>query len=323
MTKNRFQKPTQPSGGLGNLLSRSLQFSGASLPADERAAETQRLSLSALVPNPRQPRRYFDQGSLDQLAESIRVRGILQPLMVRPLSAEQSGGSPADHKYEIVYGERRWRAAQQAGLGDVPVIIRELSAAEAEVISAVENLQREDLNRYDEVTYKLRLVAQLFETTPEDAVQVLKQLRAQPGSQPEQVTQLEELFTQLGREQWRSFVTNGLPALRLPSGLVQAVQSGRLDYSKALLIARAPKAHHAALLRKASNQSLTHAQLREAVAQLQPALQATATPLMSVRKKLSTRRLSRLPAERRQRAEALLNELNSLLGEETEERHSS
>ena len=238
--------------------------------------------------------------------------------MVRPLSADQSGSSLADRQYEIVYGERRWRAAQSAGLSEVPVLIRELSAAEAEVISAVENLQREDLNRYDEVTYKLRLVAQLFETTPEDAAQVLKQLRAQPSSQPEQVAQLEQLFTQLGREQWRSFVTNGLPALRLPSGLVQAVQSGSLDYSKALLIARAPKAHHAALLRKVSAKSLTHAQLREAVAQLQPALQDTATPLMKVKKKLSTRRLTRLPEASRQRAEVLLNELNTLLGEDSE-----
>ena len=86
------------------------------------------------------------------------MQGVLQPLMVRPLDAGH---------HEIVYGERRWRAAQLAGLTEVPVLVRELSVPEAETISAVENLQREDLNRYDEVTYKLRLVAQLFEATSE------------------------------------------------------------------------------------------------------------------------------------------------------------
>ena len=215
MTKNRFQKPGT---NLGNLLSRSLQLSGAgsSEPGQPAPNELQRLPVDLLVPNPRQPRRYFDQDALAQLAGSISERGVLQPLMVRPLGGGQ---------YEIVYGERRWRAAQSAGLSEVPVIVRDLSPAEAEIISAVENLQREDLNRYDEVTYKLRLVAQLFGCTPAEAVSVLKQVRSQPDAHPDQVAQLEELFTQLGREQWRSFVTNGLPALRLPSALSKAVQT--------------------------------------------------------------------------------------------------
>ncbi|GAA4020718.1 ParB/RepB/Spo0J family partition protein [Deinococcus rubellus] len=308
MTKNRFQKPGQlPGGSLGSLLSRSLQLSGAILPAVLGEAGPQLLPLSALIANPRQPRRFFDQASLQQLAQSLKVQGVLQPLMVRPLDAGH---------YEIVYGERRWRAAQLAGLDEVPVLIRELSAAEAEVISAVENLQREDLNRYDEVTYKLRLVAQLFGIAPDEAIQVLKRLRAQPDSQPEQVAQLEHLFTQLGREQWRSFVTNGLPALRLPPLIAQAVQDGTLDYSKAVLLARAPQRHHKTLLRRVLTRSLTHAELREEIARLEPALSEQAAPLSTVKRQLSARRLSQLPAERRQRAEKLISELAALLSDE-------
>ena len=260
MTKNRFQKPNQkPGGSLGSLLSRSLQLSGAALPAETGESGQQMMPLSALTPNPRQPRRFFDPASLQQLAGSLKVQGVLQPLMVRPLSAGQ---------YEIVYGERRWRAAQLAGLTEVPVLVRELSVVEAETISAVENLQREDLNRYDEVTYKLRLVAQLFETTPDEAVQSLKQLRAQPDSQPERTAQLEHLFAQLGREQWRSFVTNGLPVLRLPALIASAVQNGSLDYSKAVLLARAPQQHHRTLLKRVLDRKLTQAEHREAHATL-------------------------------------------------------
>ncbi|WP_161880835.1 ParB/RepB/Spo0J family partition protein [Deinococcus alpinitundrae] len=307
MTKNRFQKPTQkPGSSLGSLLSRSLQLSGAALPAEPGESGQQMMPLSTLMPNSRQPRRFFDPVSLQQLAESLKVQGVLQPLMVRPLDAGH---------YEIVYGERRWRAAQLAGLTEVPVLVRELSVAEAETISAVENLQREDLNRYDEVTYKLRLVAQLFEITPIEAVQLLKQLRAQPDSQPERITQIEHLFAQLGREQWRSFVTNGLPALRLPELIASAVQNGSLDYSKAVLLARAPQQHHKTLLRRVLDKNLTHAELREVLAKLEPVPGPGAAPLATIKRQLSARRLNALPADRRQRAEALLSELAELLND--------
>jgi len=307
VTKNRFQKPNQkPGGSLGSLLSRSLQLSGAALPGEPGESGQQMMPLSALMPNPRQPRRFFDPVSLQQLAESLKVQGVLQPLMVRPVGVEH---------HEIVYGERRWRAAQLAGLTEVPVLVRELSVAEAETISAVENLQREDLNRYDEVTYKLRLVAQVFETTPDEAVQLLKQLRAQPDSQPERIAQIENLFAQLGREQWRSFVTNGLPVLRLPALIASAVQNGSLDYSKAVLLARASQQHHKTLLKRVLDKQLTHAELKEALAKLEPVSVTPAAPLDKVKRQLSARRLNQLPADRRQRAEALLSELAELLSQ--------
>lgn len=305
MTKNAFKKPKAPS--MGTLLSRSLEFSGAPLPQDVEVGEVQHLPINALQPNPRQPRRFFNEERLRALAESIREEGVLQPLMVRPLEGGQ---------FEIVYGERRWRAARLAGLPSVPARVRTLTDAQVELLAAIENLQREDLNRYDEVSYKLRLVAALFQTTPEEAIQRLRELRNQPESDPEQVNQLEHLFTQLGREKWPSFVTNGLPALRLPEALVEAVQTGKLEYTKALLIARAPQEHHAALLERVLEEELSHAALTDVVAQLKPTPRSDAdAQLLSLRRKISPRRLGKLPREQRVEAENLIRRLHELLGE--------
>lgn len=305
MTKNAFKKPKAPS--MGTLLSRSLEFSGVPLPQTGEVGEVQELPTEALRPNSRQPRRFFNQESLKALAESIREEGILQPLMARPLE----GGH-----FEIVYGERRWRAARLAGLPSVPARVRILTDTQVELLAAVENLQREDLNRYDEVNYKLRLVAALFETTPEEAIRRLKELRSQPESDPERVAQLEHLFTQLGREKWPSFVTNGLPALRLPEALVEGVQSGKLEYTKALLIARAPDEHHAALLQRTLEEDLSHAALTDIVAQLKPADRSEAdAQLLSLRRKISRRRLGKLPGELRAEAEQLIRRLHELLGD--------
>jgi ParB family chromosome partitioning protein len=302
MTKNRFQ--SKGSGaGLGNLLNRSLQLSGAPTEQPGAAEVPHSLPISSLQPNPRQPRRFFDPAPLQQLAQSIRQQGVLQPLMVRPLDNGQ---------YEIVYGERRWRAAQQAGLTSVPVLIRTLSPEEVDVISAVENLQREDLNRFDEVTSKLNLVAHHFGVNTDAAVLLLKQLRSDPGSAPEQVDALEQLFAQLGREQWTSFVTNGLPALHLPATLIQAVQSGRLDYSKAVLISRAPQRHHAELLKRVLKEDLTHVDLRLAIAQLKPELH-TEPVLEQLKKNISVRRLAKLGEPQRVQALELMQRLNELL----------
>ena len=101
------------------------------------------LPLSHLHANPSQPRQTFDAESLAELAASIREQGIIQPLLVRPL-ADRPG------HYQIVAGERRWRAARQAGLGQVPVHVREMSDAEVMAAALIENLQRENLNPMEE-----------------------------------------------------------------------------------------------------------------------------------------------------------------------------
>ena len=108
--------------------------------ADEKDSTTT-LRVSELEPNRDQPRKEFDPAALAELADSIAAVGVIQPLIVRPIA----GGG-----YQIVAGERRWRAAQSAGLTEVPVIIRELSDKEVDEIALIENLQREDLNPVEE-----------------------------------------------------------------------------------------------------------------------------------------------------------------------------
>ncbi|GAB4525101.1 MAG: ParB/RepB/Spo0J family partition protein [Amphiplicatus sp.] len=115
-------------------------------PAAARGKTT--LPVAFLKPNPDQPRRHFNEDALDELAESIRARGLLQPILVRPRGPEA---------YEIVAGERRWRAAQKAKVHDVPVIIRELTDEEAAEIALIENVQRVDLNPVEEARAYRRL----------------------------------------------------------------------------------------------------------------------------------------------------------------------
>lgn len=108
---------------------------------DTKATRSQKLRLTEISPNKAQPRRDFDDSALETLADSIKQHGVLQPILVRPLPM---GG------YQIVAGERRWRASRLAGLDEIPVFIRELTDSEAARIAMVENLQREDLNPIEE-----------------------------------------------------------------------------------------------------------------------------------------------------------------------------
>ena len=112
-----------------------------------QAKPSTELRLSQIVPNREQPRKKFDDDALRELSESIKEHGVIQPLLVRPLN---------DGTYQIVAGERRWRASRLAGLERVPVVIKELSDPEVQEIALIENLQREDLNPIEEALgYKL------------------------------------------------------------------------------------------------------------------------------------------------------------------------
>ncbi|HEX7237977.1 MAG TPA: ParB/RepB/Spo0J family partition protein [Gammaproteobacteria bacterium] len=119
------------------------------------------VGVDELRPGRYQPRLQLREESLAELAESIREQGVLQPLIVRALGA----GGEAARTYEIVAGERRWRAARLAGLAAVPVLVRELTDQEALAVALIENLQREDLNPIDQAQSMSRLVASSLPTT--------------------------------------------------------------------------------------------------------------------------------------------------------------
>jgi ParB family transcriptional regulator, chromosome partitioning protein len=117
--------------------------SPAAEPAGDHARGQRRLPVAFLRPNPRNPRKSFGAADLDELTASVREKGVVQPILVRPVEG-------AVDSYEIVAGERRWRAAQKAGLHDVPVVVHELSDKEALELAIVENVQRQDLNALEE-----------------------------------------------------------------------------------------------------------------------------------------------------------------------------
>ncbi len=134
------------------------------------AAAEQRLPIESVYPNPDQPRRDFPRAALEELAASIREKGVIQPLIVRPRAA-------APKTYEIVAGERRWRAAQLAMLHDVPVIVRDLTDTEVLEVAIIENVQRADLNAIEEAMGYRQLIDR-FGHTQEKVAEALSKSRS-------------------------------------------------------------------------------------------------------------------------------------------------
>lgn len=144
--------------GLGSLFEQN---------AADAASGVQTLRISEIEQNRAQPRKHFDDETLTELAESIQTHGLLQPIVVRPI---------ANGRYQIVAGERRWRAAKRIGLSEIPVIIRELSDTEAYQITLIENLQRENLNPIEEALGYQALM-QHFNMTQEEVAKTVGRSR--------------------------------------------------------------------------------------------------------------------------------------------------
>ena len=195
--------------GLGRGLS-ALLGESASAPAAAPGRAQRYFPTGQLEPSPLQPRRNFDGEELDSLAESIRSNGILQPILVRPHPSRPG-------IYEIVAGERRWRAAQIAKLHEVPVLERQLSDREVLEFAIVENVQRNDLSALEEAQGYRRLIDDFG--------------RSQ-----------EELAQQVGKS--RVHITNTLRLLKLPAAVQDLLQQGKLTagHGRALLAATDPEA---------------------------------------------------------------------------------
>src|SRR5947207_3075353 len=150
--------------GLGALIGTPAVAPRADAESGERVHQ---LNLASVVPSALQPRKDFAREALQELIDSIRQHGIIQPLIVRLAAASPSGGGQAGTRFELIAGERRWRAAQEAGLIQVPVIIRSASDMEVLELSLIENLQRADLNPIEEAQGYARL-ANEFSLRQED-----------------------------------------------------------------------------------------------------------------------------------------------------------
>jgi ParB family transcriptional regulator, chromosome partitioning protein len=232
-----------------------------------RSMAAQSISIDRIRLPLKQPRRYFNSEKQAQLVASVKEYGILEPLLVRPLQ---------DGEFELVAGERRLRAAKEAGLIEVPVVAQELSDQQALQISLIENLQREDLNPIEETEAILTLLTLELNTTSNDVVSVLNQAHnARKRGQSlthnvmGQLEQIDRVFATIGRFTADSFRANRLPLLNLPVDLLEALRQGSLTYTKAQLIARVkPEDVRQLLLKEAVTQNLTLSALRTRVKQL-------------------------------------------------------
>jgi ParB family chromosome partitioning protein len=174
----------------------------------ERGRSQRRVSIELLKPNPRNPRRKFSETELDELAGSIRERGIIQPIVVRTARG-------AVDSFEIIAGERRWRAAQIAGLHDVPIIVHEASDSEALELAIIENVQRTDLNPLEEAMGYQALA-------------------------DEYKYSQDEIAKTVGKS--RSHVANTLRLLRLPDSIKAFINSGKLTAGHARALIGRPDA---------------------------------------------------------------------------------
>jgi ParB family chromosome partitioning protein len=185
----------------------------AALPAVAERGAVVALGIADLRPSPFQPRTTIDPVAIEELATSIRARGVLQPLLVRP-------DPEIPERYQIIAGERRWRAAQAAGIHEIPVIVRDLTDSDAMVVALVENLQRQDLNAIEEADGYRRLLEEFG------------------------VTQ-ESLGQSVGKS--RSHIANTLRLLNLPPAVQNEVRKGVLSAGHARALLAHPDPGQAAL----------------------------------------------------------------------------
>lgn len=263
-----------------------------------------------------QPRRYFDPQKMEQLVQSVKEHGILEPLLVRPL---------ANGNYELVAGERRYRAAREAGLLAVPVVVRELSDEEALALALIENLHREDLNPVEETEAILQLLAlKLRIDVPEVSSLLYRMQNAVAGKITDNVIGnfegevVKEVFAGLGLMEWESFTANRLPLLRLPDEILEALRSGRIEYTKAKAIARVKdEAERKSLLSEAIASQLSLTQIKERLKAKQP---STEPGELQTRWDATTRQMKKSKLwddpKKRQKIESLLAQLEALLVQE-------
>ena len=238
------KKPKGLGMGLEALLGPKVSDAPAA-PRDAGAPST--LKLSQLQPGKYQPRTRMDEGSLYELAESIKSQGVMQPVLVRPVGA---------HRYEIIAGERRFRAASLAGLSEVPVLVREVADEAAAVMALIENIQREDLNPIEEAQGLQRLIDE-FKQTHEQAAQAV------------------------GRS--RSAVSNLLRLLNLAAPVQQMLLAGDLEMGHARALLGLEAAQQILSANEVAGKKLSVRETEKLVARLSAGTSGRQSPLMRIK----------------------------------------
>lgn len=204
------------------------------------------ISLDDIVPNPNQPRVHFDESSLDELAESIREVGVIQPILVRPLP---------NGTYELIAGERRWRASRKVGLTVIPAVVRDTTELQSMEQALVENLQRADLTPLEEASSYQQFIDDFSYTH-------------------------EQLAKRVGKS--RAAITNSLRLLQLPPAIQQMLADGRLKAGHArALLGTTDRAFQEQLARRAATEEWSVRSVEEAVRERESRSSTGSTPTSS------------------------------------------
>ncbi len=292
--------------GVEGLLSRT--------PFDPLTDNAFSLEISQIQLPKKQPRRYFDAEKMAQLVQSVREHGILEPLLVRSLD---------DKRYELVAGERRLRAAQEAGLIRVPVVCRELDDQAALKIAILENLQREDLNPVEETEAILDLLAINLNQSTTEVISLLNRAKHAKNRDQSlgdnvipQLEKVDEVLLGIGRFTAESFRANRLPLLNLPSDVLAILRAGRLEYTKARAISRIKnEAQRQEVLEAAISQKLSLSDLKVKIAALiETAKKDSSLPSERLTQVLRAVKEAKVweDAKKKRRLEKLLSELEAL-----------
>lgn len=216
--------------GLGRGLDALLGSADSDSPSSSQAeGELRTLAVTAISAGRYQPRRHFDEALLLELAESIKSQGVIEPIIVRPAG---SG------RYELIAGERRWRASQLAGIDEIPALVRDIEDRAAIAVALIENIQREDLSALEEAQALARLIAE-FKLTHQQAGDAV------------------------GRS--RAAISNLLRLLDLPAAVCSLLDEGKLEMGHARALLSLPEARAVALAQKAADNEWSVRELEEAV----------------------------------------------------------
>jgi ParB family chromosome partitioning protein len=292
---------------------KSLDEGTARIPERTQEVEINRIDLPAS-----QPRKFFDPDKMATLTSSIQEKGILEPLLVRP----KAGG-----RYELIAGERRFRAAQTLSMTTVPIVVKDFSDEECLEVALIENLQREDLNPVEEVEGVLQLLGLKLQMPETEVTSALYRIENEhKGKVTRNVTGNEEItdnvtgkvqliLETLGIGSWQSFIRNKLPLLKLPEDVLAALRQGRIEYTKAKEIAKVKDAEQRyLLLQQAVSEKWSLSQIRQEISRLH-AKDATLSNSFDtkVRSTFKLIRKSKLDPTLQRKLETYLDQIQALL----------
>ena len=260
-----------------------------------------------------QPRRYFDPDKMLELQKSIKQYGILEPIIVRAI----------DTGYELVAGERRFRAAKELGLDKIPAVVHQLTTEQAYEIALIENLQREDLNPIEETEAILQILTLKLAIPEKEVTSNLYKMRVTPEQERDEVltkiaNRVISIFESLQTIKWDSFVVNRLPLLNLPTEVLEALRQGKIEYTKATAIAKVKDADaREDLLNETINQGLSLVQIKEKIRDIKTGQVIEKPVTLKTRFATSMQQLKKSPVwedqKKQKTLEKLIAQIESLL----------